>query len=126
MQLLESILEEDSSKRVTFIFGRVSCHVNCELGLMNDFLRLGNMMSYLKPRGPPLYHLNITRQALTWLQILDCVVLKKLAVVVSFEDDPITGLPEDIYDGISFEDIKRRFEFGPPERKNRTSHLSVI
>ena len=122
----KAYLEEDSSKRVTFIFGRVSCHVNLRTWADERLPAPWKYDVLLKPRGPPLYHLNITRQALTWLQILDCVVLKKLAVVVSFEDDPITGLPEDIYDGISFEDIKRRFEFGPPERKNRTSHLSVI
>ena len=111
----KAYLEEDSSRRVSFIFSRVTCHISLRNWIANRLPMPWKYDILLKPRAPPLYHLDRTRQALTWLQILDCVVLKKPAVVVSFEDDPITGLPEDISDGLSFEDIKNTFEFGPPE-----------
>lgn len=122
----KAYFQEHPGGKVTFIFSRVACHVYLRTWIVNRFPAPWRYDRLLKPKAPQLYHLNITRRALTWLQILNCVVLKKPAVLLSFEDDPITGLPEDISDGIPFEDIRRSFEFGPPEKLHRTLLLIVI
>ena len=68
----------------------------------------------LPRQSSPLHRKGITR-ALTWLQICTDPTLHKLGVIVSIEDDPKTGMPEDIPDGVSMETLNASFNLQPPE-----------
>jgi len=110
--------EEDSRGRLYFATSRVSCHI-----YLTSWLREGLPQPWKFPilakGGPPTYHKHITTHALTWLQICrNDTMLRKPAVILSIEDDPVSGMPEDNPDGLSLEALDAALNFLPPEQFN--------
>jgi hypothetical protein len=101
-------------QNVKFLSSRVSCHVYLNSWFQNELPPPWTFEIFPR-RVPPLYRLNITKRALTWLQICNDLTLKKTGVILSFEDDPITGMPEDIPDGVSMDMLRQGFDLRPPE-----------
>ena len=58
---------------------------------------------------------NISTRALAFLRICTDQTLKRPAVILSLEDDPVTGMPEDIPDGVSMDALKVAFKLLSPE-----------
>lgn len=109
----KAYFKQDFSNNVTFVSSRVSCHIHLQSWFR---VRLPSPWKYsmLPRQSSPLHRKGITR-ALTWLQICTDPTLHKLGVIVSIEDDPKTGMPEDIPDGVSMETLNASFNLQPPE-----------
>jgi hypothetical protein len=105
----------DVSGRVTFQNSRVSCHVDMQTWLAGEFPRPWTFPLLERPHQPPADHLGWANGAFTWLQICDDLALRRRGVIVAVEDDPVTGMPEDMSDGVSFERLSDYLEFRPPE-----------
>jgi hypothetical protein len=110
----KAYFEVDSEQNIKFLLSRVSCHIDLGSWFQNELPPPWAFGIYPK-RVPPLYRLHITKRALTWLQICYDFTLRKTAVLLSLEDDPITGMPEDIPDGVSMDMLRKHFDLSPPE-----------
>ena len=114
----KAYFEENSERNVSFLTSRISCHIDirhwngCQLPSPWKFLRLPpNKM-------PPPQHDKLTTRALSWLQCCYDISLRKYGIIFSVEDDPISGLPEDVPDDVPMELIITAFNLLPPEKEN--------
>jgi len=112
----KAYFKHESSGKVTFQHSRVSCHVDMQTWLAGEFPKPWTFPRLERPRVPPANHLAWANSALTWLQICDDGALRRREVIVAVEDDPVTGMPEDMSDGVSFEHLSDYLEFRTPEK----------
>lgn len=112
--------------RVRFISSRVSCHVDLRAWITEKLPRPWTYQILEKPRQPNLEHPYIPR-ALTWLMICFDAFLGRRGIVVSFEDDPFSGMPEDVPDvkSIDSPEVRRNLELRPPEELRGILHLHL-
>jgi hypothetical protein len=112
----KAYFEEDLHQEVTFTSSRVSCHVDLRQWVYHITMRFPWSYSILgKGSMPPVDHRNVSTRALTWLRICSDQTLKKPAVILSLEDDPVSGMPEDNPDGVSMDALKVEFKLLSPE-----------
>jgi hypothetical protein len=109
------------SHQVKFMSSRVSCHIDYYRCWLRLRLPLPWTLPLLRRSAPPLEHVNITSRALTWLQLCHSFALGKVGIILSLEDDPITGMPEDIPDGALMERVKDALGIIPPPEGTRSS-----
>jgi hypothetical protein len=112
----KAYFQEDLQQQITFTSSRVSCHVDLRQWVYYKDVRMPWTYSILgKGLSPLVDHSKTTKRALTWLRICMDQTLKKPAVILSLEDDPVTGIPEDIPDGVSIDVLKVAFNLLAPE-----------
>ena len=110
----KAYFEINSSQEIKFMSSRVSCHIDLRCWAQEALPRPWTF-SRLRRSSPPLEHVNVTSRALTWLQMCHSVSLRKPAVILSIEDDPITGMPEDIPDGVPMDRVREALGISPPQ-----------
>ena len=107
--------------KVRFLSSRVSCHVYMDTWFRERLPLPWKYGAMEKPRSPPVEHPAVPR-ALNWVMMCWDVLLKQKSVIASLEDDPISGMPEDVRDGIdSIDEVRKYFKFRPPEELNGIS-----
>jgi hypothetical protein len=100
--------------KVRFLSSRVSCHVYILEWFRQRMPHPWRYEIMEKPTQPRLEHPYLPR-ALNWLMVAFDGLLKQKAIVLSFEDDPISGMPEDIPRVTSIDEVKENHKFRPPE-----------
>ena len=118
----KAYFEEDAKGRVFYVASRVACHIDPCTWIEREFPPV--WLYPVLPKGaPPIPRTrrHITTRALTWLQFGWDPILRRKGVSLSLEDDPITGMLEEIPDGVTMDSLTEAFDLLPPEPLDGTS-----
>jgi len=120
----KAYFEEDLMLQVSFLFSRVSCHVDLRTWVKNmEFPWKFSILGRCKFPPIGVDRKLVTKRALSWLRVCFHEVLKRAAVIFSIEDDLSSGMPEDIDDGVPIETLKAAFMLLAPEPVSGIPHF---